>query len=118
MTVCIITVSCSRNDSDTIDTTAGDKEVVDTDNTETEPVRPKDHVVADRETVTSIAAMYDITPSELVQTNKLGMSRMVFPGQVSQTDTDIITECPRLTDKVYSHSCPIFFDTLYKTFYQ
>ena len=44
--------------------------------------RPSEHIVKDRETVASIAAMYDVTPSELVQTNKLGMSRMVFPGQV------------------------------------
>jgi len=44
--------------------------------------RPKEHVVTGRETLTSIAAMYDVTPSELAQQNKLGMSRMVFPGQV------------------------------------
>ena len=44
--------------------------------------RPSSHVVRDRETVTSIAAMYDLTPSQLGQTNKLGMSRLVFPGQV------------------------------------
>ena len=80
-------VSCTTTESDKKDTTGVDKDVVDTDNkteTETELVkkRPSEHVVADRETVASIAAMYDITPSELVQTNKLGMSRMVFPGQV------------------------------------
>ena len=83
-------VSCTTTESDKKDTTAAgvDKDVADTDDnkteTETELVkkRPSEHVVADRETVTSIAAMYDITPSELVQTNKLGMSRMVFPGQV------------------------------------
>ena len=85
--LCII--SCTVTESDKNDTVAAgdDKDVVDTDyNTETEPEeakkRPSEHVVADRETVTSIAAMYDVTPSELVQTNKLGMSRMVFPGQV------------------------------------
>ena len=26
--------------------------------------------------------MYDVTPSEVCQTNRLGMSRLVFPGQV------------------------------------
>ena len=36
-----------------------------------------------RETVASIAAMYEVTPSELVSANKLGMARLVFPGQVS-----------------------------------
>ena len=44
--------------------------------------RPSSHVVTDRETLTSIAALYDLTPSQLAQTNKLGMSRLVFPGQV------------------------------------
>ena len=44
--------------------------------------RPTEHTVQDRETVNSIAAMYDVTPSELRQENKLGMSRLVFPGQV------------------------------------
>ena len=44
--------------------------------------RPTEHTVQDRETVSSIAAMYDVTPSELRQENKLGMSRLVFPGQV------------------------------------
>jgi len=44
--------------------------------------RPKEHIVKNRETLTSIAAMYDVTPSELAQRNKLGMSRMVFPGQI------------------------------------
>lgn len=37
-----------------------------------------------RETVASIAAMYEVTPSELVSANKLGMARLVFPGQVSR----------------------------------
>ena len=36
----------------------------------------------DRQTLTSIAAMYDVTPSELAQTNRLGLGRLVFPGQV------------------------------------
>ena len=45
--------------------------------------RPAEHVVAGRETVASIAAMYEVTPSELVSANKLGMARLVFPGQVS-----------------------------------
>merc|ERR1711892_512895 len=47
-----------------------------------EESRPNEHIVTGRETLTSIAAMYDVTPSELAQKNKLGMSRMVFPGQV------------------------------------
>ena len=45
--------------------------------------RPAEHVVSGRETVASIAAMYEVTPSELVSANKLGMARLVFPGQVS-----------------------------------
>merc|ERR1711892_112804 len=47
-----------------------------------EESRPNEHIVTGRETLTSIAAMYDVTPSELAQKNKLGMSRMVFPGQI------------------------------------
>jgi len=57
----------------------GDDGVEESDEEES---RPKDHIVSDRETLTSIAAMYDVTPSELAQKNKLGMSRLVFPGQV------------------------------------
>jgi len=53
-----------------------------TEESDEEESRPKEHIVADRETLTSIAAMYDVTPSELAQKNKLGMSRLVFPGQV------------------------------------
>lgn len=49
------------------------------DSTET---RPTEHTVKERETVNSIAALYDLTPSEMAQANKLGMSRLVFPGQV------------------------------------
>ena len=41
-----------------------------------------EHVVRDRETLASIAALHEVTPSELVSHNRLGMSRMVFPGQV------------------------------------
>ena len=63
-------VSCSRDNK-----TAQDQR-------DTKTARPSEHVVRDRETVASIAAMYDMTPSELAQTNKLGMSRLVFPGQV------------------------------------
>ena len=44
--------------------------------------RPTEHTVKERETVNSIAALYDLTPSEIAQANKLGMSRLVFPGQV------------------------------------
>ena len=44
--------------------------------------RPTEHTVKERETVNSIAALYDLTPSEMAQANKLGMSRLVFPGQV------------------------------------
>ena len=51
-------------------------------NTAEQTDRPTEHIVRDRETVTSIAAMYDLTPSELAQTNKLGMSRLVFPGLI------------------------------------
>ncbi len=32
--------------------------------------RPNEHVVKDRETLNSIAAFYDVTPSELRQTNR------------------------------------------------
>lgn len=45
-------------------------------------VRASEHVVRDRETLASIAALHEVTPSELVSHNRLGMSRMVFPGQV------------------------------------
>ena len=58
-----------------------DKEDKEDKNTE-ENVRATEHVVRDRETLASIAALHDVTPSELVSHNKLGMSRMVFPGQV------------------------------------
>ncbi len=37
--------------------------------------------VSDRDTLRSIAAMFDTTPSELKKLNKL-MSDMVFPGKV------------------------------------
>ena len=47
-----------------------------------EETRPTEHTVKERETVNSIAALYDLTPSEMAQANKLGMSRLVFPGQV------------------------------------
>ena len=47
-----------------------------------ERVRVSEHSVRDRETLASIAALHDVTVGELVSHNKLGMSRMVFPGQV------------------------------------
>ena len=56
-------------------------------------------MVSGRETVASIAAMYEVTPSELVSANKLGMARLVFPGQVSRVQyqgvrsTAIICSC-------------------------
>merc|ERR1712013_160075 len=72
-----VTESCDNN---------SDKKAEDRDDnveeSDEEESRPKDHIVSDRETLTSIAAMYDVTPSELAQKNKLGMSRLVFPGQV------------------------------------
>ncbi len=34
--------------------------------------RPEKHIVKEGETVVSIAAMYDVTPSQLAQHNKLG----------------------------------------------
>ena len=36
----------------------------------------------DGETLARVAAKYDVTPSELAQYNKLGMGRMIFPGQI------------------------------------
>merc|ERR1712018_492752 len=52
------------------------------ENQEETESRPTEHTVKERETVNSIAALYDLTPSEMAQANKLGMSRLVFPGQV------------------------------------
>ena len=52
------------------------------DENEPSNARPTEHIVKERETVNSIAALYDLTPSEMAQANKLGMSRLVFPGQV------------------------------------
>jgi hypothetical protein len=49
---------------------------------EDESERPIQHVVADGETLARVAAKYDVTPSELAQLNRLGMGRMIFPGQV------------------------------------
>ena len=63
-------------------TTDSDVKETDGDKTEEEVARPREHQVKERETVNSIAALYDVTPSELCQVNRLGMSRMVFPGQV------------------------------------
>ena len=63
-------------------TTDSDVKETDGDKTEEEVTRPREHRVLERETVNSIAALYDVTPSELCQVNRLGMSRMVFPGQV------------------------------------
>ena len=44
--------------------------------------RPEEHVVRNGETLNSISAMYDVTPSEMTQCNKLGISRFIFPGQI------------------------------------
>ena len=63
-------------------TTDSDVKEKDSDKPEEEVTRPREHRVQERETVNSIAALYDVTPSELCQLNRLGMSRMVFPGQV------------------------------------
>ncbi len=47
------------------------------------PERPQKHVVKEGETLSSIAAALDVTPSHLLQFNKkFGGSRMVFPGMV------------------------------------
>ena len=62
--------------------TAGPEPEPDDVSCEGDKARGSEHVVRDRETVASIAALYDVTPSQLAQTNKLGMSRLVFPGQV------------------------------------
>ena len=45
------------------------------------PEPPKEHIVKDSETIPSIAASYDITPSELIRVNRLS-ARVIFPGQV------------------------------------
>eukprot|EP00092_Neocalanus_flemingeri_P002444 GFUD01002614.1.p1 GENE.GFUD01002614.1~~GFUD01002614.1.p1 ORF type:complete len:577 (+),score=93.61 GFUD01002614.1:160-1890(+) len=69
----------TTNNSET--PTNGDKKEI-LEEVDEEESRPQEHIVTGRETLTSIAAMYDVTPSELAQKNKLGMSRMVFPGQI------------------------------------
>jgi len=46
-----------------------------------QPQPPRDHVVKDTDTIPSIAASYDVTPSELIRYNRLA-TRVVFPGQV------------------------------------
>jgi LysM repeat protein len=42
------------------------------DQEEEEEKRPAEHTVTGGETLVSIAAMYDVTPSQLAQHNKLG----------------------------------------------
>lgn len=42
---------------------------------------PKEHIVKESDTITSIAASYDVTPSELIRVNRLS-TRVIFPGQV------------------------------------
>jgi LysM repeat protein len=42
----------------------------------------REHSVKDRETLNSIAAFYDTTPSALAQYNKMGSSRFIFPGKL------------------------------------
>jgi hypothetical protein len=39
------------------------------------------HTATDRDTLTSIAARYDCTPSEIIKLNRLS-SRLIFPGQI------------------------------------
>lgn len=41
------------------------------------------YTVGDRDTLTSVAARFDTTPSELTAINRLG-SNFIFPGQVLQ----------------------------------
>jgi LysM repeat protein len=45
-----------------------------------DPSTPTEHIVQSGETLTSIAALYQTTPSHLALANRLSMSRMVFPG--------------------------------------
>ena len=47
------------------------------------------YIVQNSDTLTSVAARFDTTPSELVSLNKLH-SRLIFPGQVSLTLTALI----------------------------
>jgi len=42
----------------------------------------REHTVKDRETLNSIAAFYDTTPTALAQFNKMGTSKFIFPGKV------------------------------------
>ena len=75
--------------------------------------RPAEHVVSGRETVASIAAMYEVTPSELVSANKLGMARLVFPGQVSRVQYCTAVHCgPRgchSLSQLYEHLFCMFW---------
>ena len=52
----------------------------DTEDCEDENERPTQHFVTSGDTLARIAAKYDVTPSELAQLNKLGMGRVIFPG--------------------------------------
>ena len=42
----------------------------------------REHTVKDRETLSSIAAFYDTTPTALAQFNRMGTSKLIFPGKV------------------------------------
>lgn len=74
--------SCKNTTTNNSETPTKDDKKPSVEEVDDEESRPKEHIVTGRETLTSIAAMYDVTPSELAQKNKLGMSRMVFPGQI------------------------------------
>ena len=47
---------------------------------EEEEMRPEEHRVREGETLVSIAATYDVTPSQFAQHNKLGKSLLVSTG--------------------------------------
>ena len=49
---------------------------------EVEDTENREHPVKDRETLNSIAAFYDTTPTALAQFNKMGTSKFIFPGKV------------------------------------
>ncbi|NLF63079.1 MAG: LysM peptidoglycan-binding domain-containing protein [Chloroflexi bacterium] len=48
---------------------------------EATPTRPPNHVVEDGETLTSIAALYDVTVADLLLVNGMQESDLIFPGQ-------------------------------------
>ncbi len=58
------------------------KESPEMERKEEEEEKEREHTVKDRETLNSIAAFYDTTPSALAQYNKMGASKFIFPGKV------------------------------------